>query len=157
MDNESESKKSATSGEYVLHSQPFHNPVLEVFGTKAPPYASLPKEDEGADESDDMSMFDVLSNDPDFPNVPLKTGDDFEDSPPNAPLKTGDDFKDDSPIISLKTGDDFQDDSLSMPLTTREDLESIVQSLNANLADRTLEEIQEIQQAILYSIQPKNK
>ena len=105
MDIESGLKKSATSGDTALHSQPFHHPALEVFGTKAPQYASLPGKDEGADELDD-SMFDVLSN---------------------APLKTGD------------------------------DLSSIIQNLNANIADQTLEEIEGEQQAILDSIQTKNK
>ena len=95
MDIESGLKKKLF-GDTALHFQPFHHPALEVFGTKAPPYASLLKKDEGADELDDMSMFDVL------PNAPLKTGDDFEDDSLNAPLKLEDDFKDHPPIASQK-------------------------------------------------------
>jgi len=87
VDIESGLKKRATSGDTALHSQLILDPALEVFGTKVPPYASLPEKDEGtdegADELDDMSMFDVLSN------APLKTGDDFEDDSLNAPLKPG--------------------------------------------------------------------
>ena len=129
MDIESGLKKRATSGDTALHSQPIHNPALEVFGTKAPPYASLPKKDEGADESDDMSMFDASSNSPlktgddfedDFPNAPLKSGHDFEDSPSSASLKTSNNFKDDPPIIPFRPGDDFKDDPLTTPLTTKE-------------------------------------
>ena len=135
MDIESGLKKRATSGDTALHSQPIHNPALEIFGTNVPLYASLPEKDEGADESDD-SMFDVLSN------APLKAGDDFEYDSLNAPLTTGDDFEDSPPSAPLKTGD-----------TTKEDLVRIVQSLNSNLADRSPEEIEKMQQAIIDSLQ----
>ena len=64
----------------------------------------------------------------------------YEDSPPSAPL-----------------GDDFQDDPPSSPLTSKEDLERIVESLNENLRDKTPEEIAEIQQAIVDSLQSKKQ